>query len=119
MTNPTKTRRQFTALQKQEAVELCLAEDLTCRAVAQRLGVPNSTLAKWVRQARIDRGDIGATDQGQLTSDERAELNRLRKENRELKREKDFFKLAAAHFAREQLPPKGFASASPVFLYRL
>ena len=38
----------------------------------------------------------GATDQGQLTSDERAELNRLRKENRELKREKDFFKLAAA-----------------------
>jgi len=33
----------------------------------------------------------------------------LRKENRELKREKDFFKLAAAHFAREQLPPKGFA----------
>ena len=90
MTNPTKTRRQFTALQKQEVVELCLAEGLTCRAGAQRLGLPNSTLAKWVRQARIDRGDIGATDQGQLTSDERAELNRLRKENRELKREKDF-----------------------------
>ena len=109
MTNPTKTRRQFTALQKQEVVELCLAEDLTCRAVAQRLGVPNSTLAKGVRQARIDRGDIGATDQGQLMIDERAELNRLRKENRELKREKDFFKLAAAHYAREQLPPKGFA----------
>ena len=109
MTNPTKTRRQFTALQKQEAVELCLAKGLSCRAVAQRLGVPNSTLAKWVRQARIDRGDVGATDQGQLTSDERAELNRLCKENRVLKREKDFFKLAAAHFAIEQLPPKGFA----------
>ncbi|MCX5943969.1 MAG: transposase [Cyanobacteria bacterium] len=88
MTNPTKTRRQFTALQKQEADGLCLAEGLTCRVVAQRLG--NNTLAKWVRQARIDRSDIGATDQGQLTSDERAELNRLRKENSELKREKDF-----------------------------
>ena len=73
------------------------------------MGLPNSTLVKWVRQARIDRGNLGATDQGHLTSDERAELNRLRKENRELKREKDFFKLAAAHFAREQLPPKGFA----------
>ncbi len=109
MTNPTQTRRQFTALQRQDAVELCLAEGLTCRAVAQRLGLPNSTLVKWVRQARIDRGDLGATVQGQLTSNERAELNRLRKENRELKREKDFFKLAAAHFAREQLPPKGFA----------
>ena len=109
MTTPTNTRRQFTALMKQEAIELCLAEGLTCRAVAQRLCVPNSTLAKWVRQARIDHGDIGATDQGQLTSDERAELNRLRKENRELKRKKEFFKLAAAHFAREQLLHKGFA----------
>jgi transposase-like protein len=82
------------ALQRQEAVEPCLAEGLTCRAVAQRSGLPNSTLAKWVRQARINRGDLGATDQGQLTSDESAELNRLRKENRELKRETDFFKLA-------------------------
>ena len=45
MINLTKTRRLFTALQRQEAVELCLAEGLTCRAVAQRLGVPNSTLA--------------------------------------------------------------------------
>ncbi|QNI69448.1 transposase IS3/IS911family [Cyanobium sp. NS01] len=44
-----------------------------------------------------------------LTSEERAELNRLRKENRELRREKDFFRLAAAHFAKEQLPPRGFA----------
>ena len=98
MTNPTKTRRQFTALQRQEAVELCLAEGLTCRAVAQRLDLPNSTLAKGVRQARIDHGDLGAADQGQLTSDEHVELNRLRQQNRELKRDKIFFKLAAAHF---------------------
>jgi transposase-like protein len=71
--------------------------------------VPNSTQAKWVRQARINRGDVDASDQGQITSGKRAELIRLRTGNRELKREKDFFKLAAAHFAREQLPPKGFA----------
>ena len=90
MTNPTKTRRQFTALQKQEAVELRLAKGLSCRAVAQRLGVPNSTLAKWVRQARIDRGDVGATDQGQLTSDERAELNRLRKKTVSLRGKRIF-----------------------------
>jgi len=74
--------------------------------VAQRLGLPNSSLAKWVRQARIDRGDFGPPEQGQLTSEERAELARLRKENRELRREKDFFKLAAAHFVKEQLPPR-------------
>ena len=98
MINPTKTRRRFTAQQKQEAIELCLREDLSCNAVAQRLGLSTSSLAKWVRQARIDRGDFGPPDQGQLTSDERAELARLRKENRELRREKDFFRLAAAHY---------------------
>ena len=86
-----------------------MSENLSCRAVAQRLGLPISSLAKWVRQARIDRGDFGPPEQGQLTSKERAELAQLRKENRELRREKDFFKLAAAHFAKEQLPPRGFA----------
>jgi len=108
MTNLTKSRRQFTAQQKQEAVELCLSEGLSCTAVAQRLGIPISSLAKWVRQVCIDRGDFSPPDQGQLTSNERAELAQLRKENRELRREKDFFKLAAAHFAKEQLPLRGF-----------
>ena len=109
MTNPTKTSRRFTAQQKHEAIVLCLREDLSCNAVAQRLGLSTSSLAKWVRQARIDRGDFGPPDQGQLTSDERAELARLRKEIRELRREKDIFRLAAAHFAKEQLPPRGFS----------
>ncbi len=98
MTNPTKTRRRFTAQQKAKAVALCLSEGLSCTAVAQRLGLRNSTLAKWVRQARIARGDFGPPEQGQLTSDERAELAQLRKEIRELRREKDFFRLAASHW---------------------
>jgi transposase-like protein len=109
MTNPTKTTRRFTAQNKAEVVALCLTEGLSCTAVAQRLDLPNSSLAKWVRQARIDRGDFGPPEQGQLTSDGRAELARLRKEIRELRREKDFVRLAAAHFAEEQLPPRGFA----------
>jgi transposase-like protein len=109
MTNPTRTRRRFTAQQKAEAVELCLQEGLSCNVVAERLGLPSSSLARWVRQARIDRGQVGPRDQGLLTSEERAELSRLRKEVRELRREKDFFRLAAAHFAKEQLPPRGFA----------
>ena len=109
MTNPTRTRRRFTAQQKTEAVELCLHEGLSCNVVAQRLGLPSSSLARWVRQARIDRGQAVPGERGPRTSEERAELNRLRKENRELRREKDFFRLAAAHFAKEQLPPRGFA----------
>jgi hypothetical protein len=39
----------------------------------------------------------------------RAELARLRKENREFGNERDFFRLAVGHFANEQLPPRGFA----------
>jgi len=66
MTNLTKSRRQFTAQQKQEAVELCLSEGLSCRAVAQRLGIPISSLAKWVRQVRIDRGDFSPPDRDPL-----------------------------------------------------
>jgi Transposase and inactivated derivatives len=50
MTNPNRARRRFTPQQKEEAVALCLAEGLTCTAVAQRLGIPVSSLAKWVRQ---------------------------------------------------------------------
>ncbi|WP_432785155.1 transposase [Cyanobium sp. BSA11S] len=74
----------------------------SCNTVAERLGLPSSSLARWVRQARIDRGQGGARDQGLLTTEERTELNRLRKENRELRREKDFFRLAAAHFALDR-----------------
>ena len=90
-------------------MELCLQEGLSCNAVAQRLGLPSSSLARWVRQARIDRGQAGPRAQDPATNEERAAHNRLRKENRELRREKDFFRLAAAHFAKEQLPPRGFA----------
>lgn len=91
MTNPTRTHRRYTAQQKAEAVELCLQEGLSCNAVAEWLGLPTSSLARWVRQARIDRGQAGPRAQGLLSSDERAELNRLRKEVRERGREKDFF----------------------------
>ena len=48
MSNPNRARRRFTPQQKEEAVALCLAEGLTCTAVAQRLGIPVSSLAKWV-----------------------------------------------------------------------
>ena len=49
MNNPTQTRRRFTVQQKQEAVALCLSEGLSCTAVAQRIGIPVSSLSKWVR----------------------------------------------------------------------
>ncbi|SBO44307.1 transposase [Cyanobium sp. NIES-981] len=77
MSNPTRTRRRFTAQQKAEAVDLCLQEGLSCNAVAQRLGLPSSSLARLMHQARVDRGQASPRDQDSLTSEERAELNRL------------------------------------------
>lgn len=107
--SPTKTRSQFTAQQKAEVIKPCLQEILSSHGVAERLGLPSSRLARWVQQARIDRGQARVRAQGLLTSVGRAELNRLRKENWELRRERDLFKLAAAHVAKEQLPPSGFS----------
>ena len=78
-------------------MELCLREHLSCNEVASRLNLPASSLARWLRQARIDRGEQLPADRGLLSTEEREELNPLRKENRELRREKDFFRLAAAH----------------------
>ena len=90
MTNPTRTRRRFMAQQKAKVVELCLQESHSCNTVAEQLGVPSSSRARWVRQARIDRGQAPSKDQRLLISEERARLIWLRKENHELKREKDF-----------------------------
>jgi transposase len=55
-------------------------------------------LGRWVRQARESAGDTG----GVLDVDERAELERLRKENAELRLDREFLKKAAAFFASEQ-----------------
>jgi transposase-like protein len=89
MNNPIRARRRFSPQQKEEGVALCLAEGLTCTAVPQRLGIPISRLAKWVRQARINRGELSDSGQGPLTSEEGAELVQLRRENREPRREKN------------------------------
>jgi transposase-like protein len=91
MTNPTKARRRFRAQKKQEAIDLYLQEGVFCNAGAQRLGLPSSSLARGVHQAGIDRGQVGPRDQDLHSSEEPDELNQLRRENRELRREKDLF----------------------------
>ncbi len=67
-------------------------------SAARELDLTPSALGLWVRQARADRtkGKTG------LTTEERAELSGLRKENRELRLERDILKKAAAFFARNQ-----------------
>ena len=79
-----------------EAVRLAREPGHSMREVARDLGIANESLRRWVIQADIDAG----TAEG-LTSDERAELTRLRRENRTLRTEREILKKAAAFFARE------------------
>jgi transposase-like protein len=69
--------------------------------VAKDLGVSESCLRNWVNQADVDEG----RKEG-LTSAERDELSRLRRENRVLKMERDILSRAAAFFAAENVLPK-------------
>ncbi len=92
-----RPRRRFTAEQKTEAVRL-VHETGNMSQVARDLDLTPSSLKNWVRQAEIDDGR-GAD--GALTTEEKAELGKLRRENRTLRMERDFLKKAAAFFARE------------------
>jgi transposase len=93
-----RARRQFTDEFRAGAVRLVLDEGKTIAAVARELDLTASSLARWVDQARADRTQ-GKTG---LTTAEREELARLRKENRELKLEREILKKAAAFFAKHQ-----------------
>jgi transposase len=93
-----KTRTQYTDEFKAGAVRLVLEEGRAAAAVAKSLGLKSNSVQKWVQRARIDRGD-GRPDQ--LTSVEKEELAKLRKENRELRMERELLKKWAAFFAKE------------------
>ena len=70
--------------------------------VARDLDLTETCLRSWVKQADVDEGH---GPEGALTSEEREELRRLRRENRTLQMERDFAKKAAAFFAKELDPP--------------
>ena len=93
-----RKRRSFNAEFKAEAVRLVREGGKSVPQVAKDLELTDSALRNWVKQAEVDEGK-GPT--GALTSAEREELTRLRKENRQLMMERDFLKKAAAFFAKE------------------
>src|SRR6266446_8639768 len=92
-----RTRRQFTEEFMAGAVRLVLEEGKRVGVVARELDLTPSSLANWVRHAQADRTQ-GKTG---LTTAEREELARLRKENRILQEERDILKKAAAFFAKQ------------------
>lgn len=85
---------------RRDAVELARTSGQTVKAIARDLGVSAESLYNWVKQDRIDRGE-GAP--GELTTAEKQELSRLRRENAQLRMEREILKKAAAFFAKETI----------------
>jgi transposase len=73
-----------------------LSVNAACRRVGEQLGIVPDSLRNWVGQARIDAGNAPG-----LTTDERARLVALERENRELRRANAILKSASAFFAAE------------------
>jgi transposase-like protein len=80
-------------------VELARTSELPPSQVARDLGIDPDTLRRWLRQADVDAGRL----QG-ATSDEKAELARLRREVALLREERDILQKATAYFARASAP---------------
>jgi transposase len=91
-----RPRRAFTPEFKAEIVERCQAGDRTVAQVARDFDLTETAVRKWVGQAEIDAGKRDG-----LSSDEREELARLRRDNRRLQADVDLLKRATAFFAKE------------------
>ncbi len=87
---------------RQRAVELARQGVRPVSQIAAELGVAQSALHRWLRQADLDEGQRSDG----LTTDERAELVQLRRANRRLEMENEILTRAAAFVARENLLPK-------------
>jgi len=90
-------RRKYTKEFKAEVCALVLTGRKTVPEVCIAHELTESTVYAWVRQAKVD---AGSGPSGAASSDELEELRRLRKENKLLKRERDFLVDAAAYFAK-------------------
>jgi transposase len=83
------------------AVELAREREKPIGQVAKDLGISESCLRNWLNQADVDEGRREG-----LSTEEREELRRLRRENRVLRMERDILKKAAAFFASENVLPQ-------------
>jgi transposase-like protein len=93
-----RKRRSFSAEFKAEAVRLCKVGDRGIGQVARDLDLTEGALREWVKRADVDAGQ---GPPGALTTVEREELGRLRKQVKRLEMEREILKKAAAFFAKE------------------
>jgi transposase-like protein len=86
---------------RRRAVELGRTGDKSVTALANSLGISQSCLRNWIRQADIEEGHLDG-----LSAGEQKELVELRRKARQLELENEILKRAAAYFARENVLPK-------------
>jgi transposase len=94
----SKYTKRYTEEFKRDAIALVDSSGKTVTAVARELGISSESLRGWYRKAKADRGEGGS---GELTSAERQELKRLRKEVREQQQTIEILKKATAFFVKE------------------
>jgi transposase len=92
------SRRRFSAAFKADVVRLCREGQESLTRLSERLNLPESTVRAWLRQAAVDA--VGGTVDT-LSSAERLELDRLRRETKRLQDERDILREAVAFFARD------------------
>ena len=92
----TRPRRSFTPEFKAEIVERCRAGDRSIGQVARDFDLTETAVRAWVQQAEVDAGERDG-----LTTEERKELTRLRRENHSLRLDVEVLKRATAFFAKE------------------
>jgi transposase-like protein len=90
-----RTRPPYPEEFKREAIEFVRISSKSQHQIAEELGISDVTLRNWVMQAERDEGE---RPDG-LSSEEREELHRLRRENQRLRMEREILKKAAAFFA--------------------
>jgi len=93
-----RKRRSFTAEYKAEVVELVRKSGKSAGVISKELDLTETAVRSWVRQAEVDAGEGPA---GALTTAEREELARLRKQVKTLAMEREILKKATAFFAKE------------------
>jgi transposase-like protein len=94
--NETRRRGRYPKEFRRDVCALVLDQKRSVADVARELDLVEQTLYNWLRQERIDRGEREG-----LTTEERQELARLRRENRQLRQERDLLKKATAFWVRE------------------
>jgi len=91
-----RPRRSFTPEFKAEIVELCQRGDRSIGQIARDFDLGETAVRAWVHQAETDAGERPG-----LTTEEKEELTRLRRENRSLREDVEILKRATVFFAKE------------------